>query len=244
MTEFWIFTLYPELFDSYLGSGLLGRALEDGKLVVARHNFRDFGLGKHKKVDDTPYGGGAGMVLRPEPILEALEAAEAKAGQRSHRILVTPRAKAYTQADAHRLARMDRPVALVCGRFEGFDERVGSFMDEELSLGDFIMMGGEVAAMAVVESVARLLPQVIGNGESLVCESYESGLLEYGHYTKPLVFRGLEVPPVLAGGDHKKIESWRTADSRQTTRLKRPDLLNPGQGKGPESLEPLEKDHE
>ncbi|MDT8445548.1 MAG: tRNA (guanosine(37)-N1)-methyltransferase TrmD [bacterium] len=227
MKELWIFSLYPELFDSYLASGLLGRAIEEGKLEVKRFNFRDQGLGKHKKVDDTPYGGGAGMVLRPEPIIEALEAAELAQGKKAHRLLITPRAKKYVQADAHRLAEMDKPLALICGRFEGFDERICQFVDEELSLGDYILMGGEVAAMAVLESVARLLPEVIGNEASLEKESFETPSLEHAQYTKPAEFRGLSVPEILLSGDHKKIDDWRLDESRRTTRDKRPDLLDP-----------------
>lgn len=209
-----------------MSTGLLGRALEEGKLEVTRFNYREQGLGKHKKVDDTPYGGGAGMVLRPEPIIEAVEAAEAQMGQRSLRILITPRAPRYSQRQARELAQVEQPITLICGRFEGFDERIVEFVDQSLSLGDFVLMGGEVAAMAVVESVARLLPEVIGNAQSTVHESFEEGLLEHAQYTKPAEFRGLSVPEVLLSGDHKKIETWRQDESRQTTRNKRPDLLD------------------
>ena len=225
MNEFWVFSLYPELFDSFLQSGLLGRAIEEEKIQVKRFNFREYGLGKHHKVDDTPYGGGAGMLLRPEPLIESLEVADASSVIPAHRVLITPRAKRLTQQDARRLAGLDKPLALVCGRFEGFDERIYQFVDEEFSLGDFVLMGGEVAAMAIIESVARLIPDVIGNLDSTQSESFESGLLEYAQYTKPPVYRGLEVPEVLKSGDHQKIAQWRLENSRQTTRTKRPDLL-------------------
>jgi len=226
LNEFWIFSLYPEIFDSFLQSGLLGRAIRDQRMQVKPFNFREYGLGKHKKVDDTPYGGGAGMLLRPEPLIESLEAADAGSEVAAHRVLITPRAKRFTQAEAHRFAKLDKPLALICGRFEGFDERIHNFVDEEISLGDYVLMGGEVAAMAVIEAVARLTPQVIGNLDSTVNESFESGLLEYAQYTKPHEFRGLKVPDVLTSGDHQKIADWRLESSRQTTKAKRPDLLN------------------
>jgi len=226
LNEFWVFTLYPELFDSFLQSGLLGRALKDERMTVKRFNYREYGLGKHKKVDDTPYGGGAGMLIRPEPVIESLEVADASNEVAAHRVLITPRAKPYTQAVAHRFASLDKPLALICGRFEGFDQRIHNFVDEEISLGDYVLMGGEVAAMAIIESVARLTPQVIGNLDSTVNESFESGLLEYDQYTKPPIYRGLKVPDVLTSGDHQKVAQWRLESSRQTTMAKRPDLLN------------------
>ena len=143
--EFWLFSLYPEMFGGFLSSGLLGRAVKDQKFQVKTFNFRDQGRGKHRKVDDTIYGGGAGMLLRPEPIVEALEKADQEAGQKAWRILISPRGTPYRQSRARELAQLEQPIALICGRFEGFDERIGQFVDEEISLGDFVMMGGEVA---------------------------------------------------------------------------------------------------
>ena len=215
----------PELFSGFLDTGLLGRAIRDQKLTVRLENFREFGLGKHKKVDDSICGGGAGMLLRPEPIVDALEEAEKKWGQKARRILISPRGTPFNQAKARQLAQLKEPLALICGRFEGFDERVSQFVEEEISLGDFVMMGGEVAAMALIEAVARLEESVIGNAESLEDESFEKGLLECAHYTKPPVFRGLAVPELLLGGDHKKIDAWRQESAKETTGQRRPDLL-------------------
>lgn len=222
-------TLFPELFDSFLATSFVGRARTGGQLEVRTRSPRDFGLGRHKSVDDTPYGGGSGMVMRVDVLVATMEAldAEAEAGgqPRARRILMTPQGKPFDQATALRLAA-EPAVMLVCGRYEGFDERVRSFVDEEISLGDFVMTGGEVAAMAVVEATVRLLPGVLGNIESTREESHgEEGLLEYPQYTRPAEFRGLAVPEVLSSGNHAEIAKWRKNEAIARTRTRRPDLI-------------------
>jgi tRNA (guanine37-N1)-methyltransferase len=224
-----IVTLFPELFAPFFATSLMGRAVDGGVVSVHYENLRPHGLGKHLSVDDTPYGGGSGMVMRPDCTVSAIEAACAALGpgEPVHRILLTPQGKRFTQADARRLA--DKPrLCLTCGRYEGFDERVRSFVDEELSLGDFVVTGGEVPAMCMLEAVIRLLPTVLGNDDSAREESYSDecqGLLEYPQYTRPVSFRGLEVPEVLRGGDHAKIKRYRDEQSRLRSAERRPDLV-------------------
>ena len=191
--------------------------------------LREHGLGKHKSVDDTPYGGGSGMVMRPDCVLAAVEAAEAALGsaRAERRVLLTPQGSPFDQAAARRLSAVDS-MLLVCGRYEGFDERVRYFMDEEVSLGDFVLTGGEVAAMCVIEAVIRLLPGVLGNAESTAEESFSpscGGRLEYPQYTRPPAFRGHAVPAVLTSGDHGKVAQWRREQSQERTAARRPDLL-------------------
>jgi len=218
-----VVTLFPELFGTFADVSFVGRARAQGALVLATKNPRDHGLGKHKSVDDTPYGGGSGMVMRVDVITAALDAVDLDAGMPAHRVLLTPQGAPFTQAKAKELS--ERPhVALVCGRYEGFDERVRSFVHEEISLGDFVMTGGEVAAMAIIESTIRLLPGVLGNAESTSCESHQDSLLEYAQYTRPAEFRGLEVPDVLKEGHHLKIAAHRKQEREQRTEAKRPDL--------------------
>lgn len=225
-----IVTLFPELVERHLETSLLGRARDTGALEAELVDLRTFGLGKHRNVDDTPYGGGSGMVMRVEPIVAALEEADARAAAAgkppAHRVLLTPQGKPLRQRDAHALAT--RPhVALVCGRYEGFDERIRSFVHEEISLGDFVLLGGEVAAMAILEATVRLLPDVLGNEASIVAESHSDalgGALEYPQYTRPVEFRGLGVPDVLKGGNHAAIDVWRASESAARTRARRPDL--------------------
>jgi tRNA (guanine37-N1)-methyltransferase len=193
---------------------------------------RDFGLGKHKSVDDTPYGGGSGMVMRVDVLVATMEALDADRGAegvenraKARRILLTPQGRPFDQRAAARLAA-EPALMLVCGRYEGFDERVRSFVDEEISLGDFVMTGGEVAAMAVIEATVRLLPGVLGNAESTHEESHgEEGLLEYPQYTRPADFRGQTVPDVLTSGNHAEIAKWRRAEALARTKLRRPDLI-------------------
>ncbi|MCC6646029.1 MAG: tRNA (guanosine(37)-N1)-methyltransferase TrmD [Polyangiaceae bacterium] len=225
--RFDVVTLFPELFERFVTTSFVGRAVEVGAASFRFESPREHGLGKHRSVDDTPYGGGSGMVMRVDCLVAALEALDARGGDRAHRVLLTPQGRRFDQPAAVALAA--RPaVALVCGRYEGFDERVRSFVDEELSLGDFVMTGGEVAAMAIVEAVVRLLPGVLGNEDSTREESHSpeaDGLLEYAQYTRPAEFRGLLVPEVLKGGNHAEIARHR-ADERVTrTRARRPDLL-------------------
>ena len=219
-----VVTLFPELFTSFLSAGMVGRAVGSGALDVALVNLREFGLGKHRSVDDSPYGGGSGMVMRVDCIVDCLESLAAEEGA-AYRVLLTPQGAPLTQRRVIALA--ERPaVALVCGRYEGFDERVRSFVDEEISLGDFVMTGGEVAAMAIIEATVRLLPGVLGNADSIVEDSHgESGLLEYPQYTRPAEFRGMAVPEVLAGGNHAAIAAWRREKALERTAARRPDLL-------------------
>jgi tRNA (guanine37-N1)-methyltransferase len=226
-----IVTLFPELFAPFFATSLMGRAAESGVVRVHYEDLRPHGLGKHLSVDDTPYGGGSGMVMRPDCTVAAMEAACAALGEGDpvHRVLLTPQGRRFSQTDARRLAQKSR-LCLVCGRYEGFDERVRSFVDEELSIGDFVVTGGEVPAMCLLEAVIRLLPGVLGNDDSAREESFSeelAGMLEYPHYTRPLSFRGLDVPEVLRSGDHAKIKRYREEQARLRTGARRPELLTP-----------------
>jgi tRNA (guanine37-N1)-methyltransferase len=225
-----IVTLFPELFDPFLDISFVGKAREQERLSVRFRSPREFGLGVHRSVDDTPYGGGSGMVLRVDCLVNAMEAldADAPGGVRARRILLCPQGQPFRQPVAQRLAELDA-FMLICGRYEGFDERVRSYVDEEVSLGDFVLSGGEVAAMAVIEATVRLIPGVLGNFASVSEESHSpgnAGLLEYPQYTRPAEFRGHAVDPVLISGDHARIAAWRRARSLERTRDKRPDLLD------------------
>ncbi len=224
-----IVTLFPELFAPFFATSLMGRASESGVVSVHYEDLRQHGLGKHLSVDDTPYGGGSGMVMRPDCTVAAMDAACAALGpgEPVHRVLLTPQGKRFTQLDARRLAEKSR-LCLTCGRYEGFDERVRSFVDEELSLGDFVVTGGEVPAMCMLEAVIRLLPSVLGNDDSAREESFSEecqGLLEYPHYTRPVSFRGLDVPEVLRNGDHAKIKRYREEQARKRSAERRPELV-------------------
>lgn len=219
-----VVTLFPELIDAAINVGLLGKAVAAGLVEVTCISPRRFTTDKHQSVDDTPYGGGSGMVLSVEPIAAALEALDTQAAARSHRALLTPAAARFDQAAARRLSALPS-LTLVCGRYEGFDERVRALVDEEISLGDFVLNGGEIAALAIIEATARLLPNVIGNSRSLDEESYAEGMLEYPQYTRPRSFRGQEVPAVLLSGDHGRIARWRRREALAKTRRLRPDLF-------------------
>lgn len=229
--RFDIVTLFPELFETFLATSFVGRAMKGGELSVRFRSPREDGLGKHRSVDDTPYGGGSGMVMRVDVLvaaMEALDTAAAAAGEpKARRVLLTPQGKPFAQPSAVRFST-EAAIMLVCGRYEGFDERIRSFVDEEISLGDFVMTGGEVAAMAIIEASIRLVPNVLGNAESIREESHgDGGLLEYPQYTRPAEFRGHDVPTVLAGGNHAEIAKWRNEQSLARTKLRRPDLLEP-----------------
>lgn len=225
MIRFKILTIFPEIFESFLSQSLVNKALKKRILDIETFDFRNFGIGKHKNVDDTPYGGGPGMLLKPEPIVNSIKYLESGMdGKRCHRVLMSPQGVPFCQKKAIELSLKEQPIMLICGRFEGFDERIRSYVDEEISLGDFVMLGGEVAAMAVIESVSRLAPDVIGNAESFADESFYEGLLEHSQYTKPFEFEGKKVPDVLISGNHEKIAEWRLADALEKTRKKRPDL--------------------
>ena len=224
-----VVTLFPELFTPFLATSFVKRAIDGGQLEVSAHDLRPHGLGKHLSIDDTPYGGGSGMVMRVDCVVAAIEAAEAELGARAHRVLLTPGGERLCQRHLQELSSCD-PLLLIAGRYEGFDERISSFVDQELSLGDFVLTGGEVAAMAVIEGTARLLPGVLGNAESAREESFSAswgGLLEYPQYTRPAEFRGLGVPEILKSGDHAKIAAWRRERALERTTGRRPDLLRP-----------------
>jgi len=224
-----IVTLFPELFEAFFRTSFVGRAVERGVLEVTLEDLRPHGLGNHLSVDDTPYGGGSGMVMRPDCVVAAMDAAERKlaGAARPRRVLLTPQGKRFDQTLARRLSEVPALV-LVCGRYEGFDERVRYFADDEVSLGDFVLTGGEVAAMSVIESTVRLLPNVLGNHDSVREESFSpecGGLLEYPQFTRPASYRGYDVPEVLRGGDHEKIARFRRAQALARSRARRPDLL-------------------
>ncbi len=220
--------LFPELFEPFLSTSFVGRARELGCLRVHLEALRQHGIGRYQAVDDTPYGGGSGMLLRVDCVVAAIEAAEANSGfGRARRVLLTPQGAPFRQSIARRYAETS-PLMFICGRYEGFDERVRQFVDEEASLGDFVMTGGEVAAMAMLEAAVRLVPGVLGNQDSVVEESFsegQAGQLEYPHYTRPVQFRGVAVPEVLRSGNHAKIEHWRREQSTLRTSQRRPDLL-------------------
>lgn len=220
-----VLTLFPDMFESFLGASLLGKAIAAGVVAVHRTNPRDFAAGKHRSVDDAPYGGGPGMVMRPEPIADAVADVEARRG-RAHRILLSPSAPLFTQnRAADLLAR--RRLLLICGRYEGVDERIATAVaDETLSIGDYVLNGGEVAAMVIIDALARLVPGVLGCGASTVEESFAADRLEYPQYTRPPEWRGLAVPDVLLSGDHAAIARWRRRESLQRTTARRPDLLH------------------
>ncbi len=222
-----IVTLFPELFAPFLTTSFVGRAQASGHLWVHLEPLREHGIGQHRSVDDTPYGGGSGMVMRVDCLVSAIERAEQALGGPSERVLLTPQGEPFGQRLAAELGALGA-VTLVCGRYEGFDERIRSFVQREVSLGDFVLTGGEVAAMAVIEATVRLLPGVLGNAASTVEESFSptcAGRLEYPHYTRPASYRGLEVPEVLRSGDHARIRAWRSAEARRRTAGRRPDLL-------------------
>ncbi|OJH35608.1 tRNA (guanosine(37)-N1)-methyltransferase TrmD [Cystobacter ferrugineus] len=219
-----VLTLFPDSVQGYLGASILGKAREKGLLGVTVTHIRDYAEGKHRVTDDAPYGGGAGMVMKPEPLVAAIEAARSRAPAGAKVLLMSPRGPTFTQARARELVR-EPGLILVCGRYEGVDERVMPFLDGEVSLGDFILTGGEVAALAVVDAVARLLPGVLGNESSSVSESFEENLLEHPHYTRPPSFRGAEVPAVLQCGDHARIARWRRWHALRLTQQRRPDLF-------------------
>ncbi len=221
--RFDILTIFPELFTSPLQEGILRRALQAGQISVNLHNIRDWATDKHSMTDDRPFGGGEGMVMKPEPLTACLN--EAQAGGKGRVILLSPRGKKYTQQRAEQLAGYEKLV-LVCGRYEGVDERFcHQYVDEELSIGDYILTGGELAAMVLVDSVTRILPGVLGCADSAANDTFSRGLLKHGHFTRPREFEGLAVPDVLLSGDHARIEQYRFLESVRETVNRRPQLL-------------------
>jgi tRNA (guanine37-N1)-methyltransferase len=216
-----VITLFPDLFPGPLGASVLGRGMADGIWSLGTTQLRDFATDRHRTVDDTPSGGGAGMVLKPDILAAAIDSLPAD----RPRILMSPRGKPLTQARVRELAA-GPGVIVVCGRFEGVDQRVIEARNlEEISIGDYVLAGGEVAAMVMIEAVVRLLPGVLGAAESHADESFENGLLEYPQYTRPQVFEGRDIPAVLTSGDHAKVDKWRREQSEFLTRTRRPDLL-------------------
>lgn len=219
-----VLTLFPEMFPGPLGTALAGRALEDGLWKLDVLNIRDYGEGRHRTVDDTPYGGGAGMVLRPDIVAAALRGAQEKFGPAARRIYLSPRGRVLDQPLVEELTAAGS-ILLLCGRYEGVDQRVLDAEGlEEVSLGDFVLAGGEVAAMTVIEACTRLIPGVMGNMATTDEESFAAGLLEYPHYTRPAVWEGHAVPEVLISGHHEKVKSWRQEQAEALTRQRRPDL--------------------
>lgn len=219
-----IVTLFPELFPGPLGASVIGRGLADGLWSLRTTQLRDFATDRHRTVDDTPSGGGAGLVLKPDILARAIDSISPADDPRP-RLLMSPRGLPLTQARVHRLAEGPGAV-IVCGRFEGVDQRVIEARNlEEVSIGDYVLAGGEVAAMVLLEAVVRLIPGVLGAKESHEQDSFENGLLEYPQYTRPQVFEGREIPAVLTSGDHGRVEKWRRAESEALTRRRRPDLL-------------------
>lgn len=226
MMQIDILTLFPEMFTGVLGQSILQKATEKSAVNYNVVNFRDFADNKHSTVDDYPYGGGAGMVLKPQPIFDAVSALKENAKSKSTRvILLCPQGERYSQRKAEELA-CEEHLIFICGHYEGYDERIrGNIVTDEISIGDYVLTGGELGAMVVVDSVVRLLPEVLGNQESHMKDSFSTGLLEHPHYTRPADFRGLMVPEVLLSGNHKLIEEWRNKESLRRTLLRRPDLL-------------------
>lgn len=223
--KFDILTLFPGMFDGPLTESIIKRAVQDGHIEIRLHNIRDFAFDRHKTADDSPYGGGAGMVMKPEPLAACIEAV--RAGRSSARIiLTTPQGRPFDQSFAEELAK-EQELVIICGRYEGVDERVRElFVDDEISVGDFVLTGGEIAAMVIVDAVSRLIPGVLGSEDSAAGDSFSDGLLEYPQYTRPADFRGSGVPEVLLSGNHQEIALWRRRMSLQRTWRRRPDLLS------------------
>ena len=234
MIIFDILTLFPIFFSSPLNESILGKAQEKGLIKVRVHNIRDFAKDKHQTTDDYPFGGGVGMVLKPEPVVEALEGIK-DYHQESYSILLTPQGRIFNQKVVEHLINFQQ-IIVICGRYEGVDERIRYFVDKEISLGDFILSGGEAAALVIIEAVSRFVPGVLGNEESTQRDSFSEGLLEYPQYTRPRDFRGHTVPKVLISGNHKEVIHWRLRESLKRTLVRRPDLLKD------KNLSPLEKE--
>lgn len=217
-----ILTLFPEMFTNVFGTSMIWHAQDIGAVEIELINFRDFSTSKHKKVDDASFGGGPGMLLSVEPIYRALQSIQGL--ETAHKILLTPQGEPYVQDTAKRLAKMDHLI-LICGHYEGFDERVRTLVDQEISIGDYVLTGGEIGAMAIVDSVSRLLPGVLTSDESFEQDSFYNGLLEYPQYTRPRSFMGMDVPEVLISGNHQEVEKWRREQALKRTQERRPDLL-------------------
>ena len=222
MIRFDCLTLFPEMFDGILNDSILKRAIQNNLIEVNLHNFRDFSKLKHHNVDDSPYGGGAGMVLMCPPIFDCLESIDGY--EKAYKILLTPQGVPYNQQIAKDLSKKEH-IIMICGHYEGFDERIRSLADIEVSIGDYILTGGEIPAMAIIDSVSRLVPGVLHNDESAPTDSFEDDLLEFPQYTKPYDFRGMTVPDILVSGNHQEIDKWRKQEAMIRTKMKRKDLF-------------------
>lgn len=220
-----ILTLFPEMFTGVFGSSILKKAQEKEAVQLRVVNFRDYSTNKHNSVDDYPYGGGAGMVLTPQPIFDAVEELTKETERKPRVVLMCPQGERFTQKKAEELAEEEHLI-FICGHYEGYDERVREHLvTDEISIGDYVLTGGELASMVITDSVVRLLPDVLGNQQSQIEDSFSTGLLEHPHYTRPAEFRGMKVPDVLLSGNHKYIEEWRHKESLRRTFKRRPDLL-------------------
>ena len=220
-----ILTIFPQLFESTFRGGMIRQATKKGLLRIKVTDLRDFATDRHRTVDDRPYGGGEGMVMKPEPIFRSVETSKKRAGKRVHVVILSPQGETLNQSVANGLTR-HQYVLLICGRYEGVDQRVADHLaDQEISIGDYVLSGGEFAAMVVTDAVCRLIPGVLGNADSVLEDSFMYGQLDYPQYTRPADFRGWRVPPVLSCGDHEEIRRWREEQAYHRTRTRRPDLL-------------------
>lgn len=223
--SFDVITIFPEIFRSYLGESILKRAIHKGLLDVKIHNLRDFAQDKHRIVDDYPYGGGPGMVMKIEPIYNAINFIQAD-GLEYFKVLLSPQGRLFNQKIAESLLEEKKRILLICGRYEGIDERVAELLvDDEISIGDYILTGGELAALVIIDSVTRLIPGVLGDDESAKEDSFTCGILDYPHYTRPPEFMGARVPDILLSGNHQQIRKWRKKEALRKTIIKRPDLI-------------------
>lgn len=220
-----VLTIFPEMFSGVFGHSILKRAEETGAVTYNVVNFRNYADNKHQTVDDYPYGGGAGMVLKPQPIFDAVDDLSERSSSKPKVVLLCPQGKRYDQKKAEELSKAEHLI-FICGHYEGYDERIREhIVTEEISIGDFVLTGGELGAMVIIDSVVRLLPGVLGNEQSHIKDSFSTGLLEHPHYTRPADFRGMKVPDVLVSGNHRLIDEWRGKESLKRTYLRRPDLL-------------------
>ena len=240
--KFDVVTIFPRMIEAGLAEGVVGRAAARGVLDVAVHDLRAYTTDRHRSVDDMPYGGGPGMVMKPEPLVRAVEAVAAMRGAPRAVVLPSPQGRRFTHAEALRLSGLEH-VLLLCGRYEGVDERVAALVGaEELSIGDYVISGGELAALVIVDAVSRLVPGVVGDERSVGEDSFARGLLDHPHYTRPEVFRGMTVPEVLRSGHHGDVERWRREASLERTRARRPDLLAGARGSGGSEEDDDERD--
>lgn len=226
--NFYVMTLFPEMIDAVMHESIIGRAVQNGLLSVKTYNIRDYAFNKHSRVDDYPYGGGAGMLMQAEPVWQTYEAICRDAGCDALPVIyLTPKGRTFSQDHAAKIARLDH-VVLLCGHYEGIDERVlEEIVTDEISIGDYVLTGGEIPAMAVIDAVARLIPGVLHNDESAETESFSNGLLEYPQYTRPEVWHDRSVPEVLLSGHHANVEHWRHMEALKATAVRRPDLIDP-----------------